>query len=208
MFEFGFIMRNVLNVDRSRPPCVGAVVHDVNQTRHTPFNPQIDPRASDWCQSQPYGLANKMNRSLHPSAFVAAAVLVSLSSCVHTPTQEARTTVFPKFTLFPSQEDMAPKIIEDLPRRISALPEGRSLSISQIVNQLGLSAYRSNVSANLRWNTYFMYLDANNILYFTMDLDTLPKDQPLVTPWNAKVTNCSMMRNPDVTVASKDLMKQ
>lgn len=151
-----------------------------------------------------------MNRESHLSAFVAAAVLVSLCSCVHTPTPEGspRTTVFPGHTLFPSQESIPHRVIEDLPRRISALPEGRSLSISQTVKRLGLSAYRGNVSANLRWNTYFMYLDANNILYFTMDLDTLPDDLFLQTPWDAKVTNCSMLRNPDVTVVSKDLVKQ
>lgn len=53
-----------------------------------------------------------------------------------------------------------------------------------------------------------MYLDADHILYFTMDLDTLPEDLFLQTPWEAKVTNCSMMKNPDVTVISKDFVKQ
>ncbi len=151
-----------------------------------------------------------MNRASHLTAILAVAAIVSLGSCSHTsaPEVNARTTVFPGHTLFPSQENIPSNVIEDLPRRISALPEGRSLSISRLVKRLGLSAYRSNVSANLRWNTYFMYLDASHILYLTMDLDTLPDSLFLQTPWDAKVTNCSMLRNPDVTVVSKDLVKQ
>jgi hypothetical protein len=144
------------------------------------------------------------------SALVAVAVQVALCACSHTTTPEvgASTTVFPGHTLFPSQENIPRSVIDDLPRRISTLPTGRSLSISHLVSRLGLSKYRSNVSANLRWNTYFMHLDADHILYFTMDLDTLPDDLFLQTPWDAKVTNCSMMKNPDVTVVSRDLVKQ
>ena len=151
-----------------------------------------------------------MHRTSHLIAVLAVAVLVSLCSCVHTsaPEVSARTTVFPGHTLFPSQKNIPRNVIEGLPRRISALPEGHSLSISQLVKRLGLSAYRSNVSSNLRWNTYFMYLDANHILYFTMDLDTLPDGLFLQTPWDAKVTDCSMLTNPDVTVVNKVLVKQ
>ncbi len=95
-----------------------------------------------------------------------------------------------------------------MPQRIAALPEGRSLSIDQIVRHLGLLKYRNNVSSNLRWNTFFMYLDAEHILYFSMDLDTLPDDTILQTPWSAKVLECSMRRNPDVTIISKQLVRQ
>ena len=152
-----------------------------------------------------------MNRASYVTALLAGVmVLAPLCSCMHTsvPEVSARTTVFPGHTVFPSQQNIPRNVIEDLPRRISALPEGRSLSITQLVERLGLSAYRSNVSANLRWNTYFMYLDSSHILYFTMDLDTLPDGRFLQTPWDAKVTNCSMLMNPDVTVVSKELLKQ
>ena len=158
-----------------------------------------------------YDVRPQMSCPPHFTAILVIAAVLSLGSCAHTsePKVHARTTVFPSFTIFPDQQNIPPKIIENLPGRISALPEGRSLSINQLVKRLGLSEYRNNVSANLRWNTYFMYLDSDHILYFTMDLDTLPDSAPfLQTPWDAKMTNCSMMRNPDATIVSKDFVKK
>lgn len=138
---------------------------------------------------------------------------VLCSSCSHLGDKTvARQSVFPSFTIFPSQQPIPRSMIETLPQRIAALPEGRSLSIGRLVEQLGLSAYRNNVSANLRWNTFFMYLDSDHILYFSMDLDTLPDDRSddrfLQTPWSAKVIECSLRRNPDVTVISRQLVRR
>ncbi len=134
---------------------------------------------------------------------------VLCSSCSHltSPRVAAPESVFPNFTIFPSEQSIPSLLIEVLPQRIAALPEGRSLSISRLVERLGLSAYRSNVSANLRANTFFMYLDTDHILYFTMDLDTLPDHMHFQTPWNAKVIECSMLRNPNGTIVSKHLVK-
>ena len=51
--EFVFIVRKSLNVDRSSRRHADAIDHDLNHTRHLPFNLQIDRRASGWNQSQP-----------------------------------------------------------------------------------------------------------------------------------------------------------
>jgi hypothetical protein len=136
-------------------------------------------------------------------------VLVLLcSSCGHTPQPSPPQSVFPEYTVYPSQKNMPRRVIDDLPRRIRALPGGNSLSISRLVGLLGLSAYRSNVSANFRWNTFFMHLDSDHILYFSMDPSTIPDGLSFQTPWSAKVVECSMGRNPDVTLFTKELRQR
>ena len=51
--KFVFIICNVLNVDRSHRLRVGAIAHDLNQTRHLPINLKFDRMVRDWNQSQP-----------------------------------------------------------------------------------------------------------------------------------------------------------
>ena len=134
---------------------------------------------------------------------------VLCNSCSHRNRKAAGVqSVFPHCTVFPAQQPIPRRLIDTLPERIAALPVGRSISISRLVDCLGLSHYRNNVSANFRWGTFFMYLDSDHILYFTMDPDTLADNKFLQTPWNAKVLECAMRRNPDVTVISKRLVKR
>lgn len=117
-------------------------------------------------------------------------------------------TVFPSFTAYPAQKNLPAATIASLPRRIKALLGGKPLSIRQVVKRLGLSRYRDNVSLNLRWSTYFMYLDAEHILYFEVDANTLPEvTDSFSTPWGALVTSIRLRQNPDSTLAEKTLGK-
>ena len=144
------------------------------------------------------------------SYITALAVVLSslLGSCIHTSTYELDT--HPHFlNPSPNHENLPREVVEDLPSRITALAEGRSLSIDQLVQRLGLSAYRSNVSADLiQQNTCLMYLDTNHFMVFTIDLSTLPSDLSLQIPWDARVIKFSMLKTGNVKVISKSLVKQ
>jgi hypothetical protein len=134
-------------------------------------------------------------------------VLLTLTFCscvAQLPTQP--TTVFPSHTLYPARKNLPPALIADLPKRIRALPATGAISISSLVRKLGLASYRTNVSANLRWNTFFMHLDSDHILYMRVDTTTIPEDQDLFsTPWAARVTTCQLMRNPYEIVCERVL---
>ena len=142
--------------------------------------------------------------------FLPLAVGIVFSGCslLTQPQQQRNASVFPSHTIFPTQQTIPRHLIDDLPQRIAALPVGRPLSITRLVELLGLTAYRHNVSANLRWNTLFMYLDRDHILYFSTAPDTLPDHTFLQTPWSAKVTVCSLRKNPDLTILSKQFAKR
>ena len=132
--------------------------------------------------------------------------LLTMTLCGCAAREPARqTTVFPRFTLYPTQKNLPAALIADLPKRIQGLPAG-AISISSLVGKLGLSDYRSNVSSNLRWNTFFVYLDTDHILYMVVDVTSIPKDwQPFATPWATLVTSCQLRRNPDQTIAERVL---
>jgi hypothetical protein len=57
--DFISIVRNALNVDRSRRPRSEADAHDLIPTYHRASNFHIDPNPHDWQPSQPYVLAEQ-----------------------------------------------------------------------------------------------------------------------------------------------------
>ena len=81
--------------------------------------------------------------------------------------------------------------------------------LQKLVQVLGLSRYKSNVSANFRIGTCFMHLDDNHILYFHTDPSTIPRPPTdsfvLATAWHAKVVKCSMLKSRDITVVERDI---
>src|SRR4051812_29992895 len=104
---------------------------------------------------------------LKPAAILCVSLAALFVSCTHLGQRgkaAAPDSVFPRLTLYPAQQPVPRPVIDSLPRRISALPQGRSVTIRRLVERLGLSAYRDNVSVNHRWGIYFMYLDSSHIL--------------------------------------------
>ncbi|MCX6851369.1 MAG: hypothetical protein NTY98_20895 [Verrucomicrobia bacterium] len=83
------------------------------------------------------------------------------------------------------------------------------MTLQKLVNALGLSRYKNNVSANFRGGTYFMHLDDNHILYFHTDPSTIPRPPKdsfvLATAWQVKIVKCSMHKNPDIAVVERDM---
>lgn len=144
--------------------------------------------------------------------FAGALLTALMTSCAglkKTQPTFRQTTVFPSHTIFPSTKALPKATIEDLPRRIRAIPAGNPMTLQKLVNTLGLFRYKNNVSANFRGGTYFMHLDDNHILYFHTDTSTIPKPPKdsfvLATAWQAKIVQCSMHKNPDITVVERDM---
>lgn len=130
---------------------------------------------------------------------------VSISPVLHNPgAPRSWPSVFPSFTSYGSTRIVPSSQVAALPKKIAALSTGHSESIQDLVQLLGLSAFRRNVSINMRWNHHFMYLDEDHILYMTIDCEHLDSE-PFVTPWNARVIACKLMKNPDVTIIEKDM---
>jgi hypothetical protein len=130
---------------------------------------------------------------------------VSVSPVLHNPgAPRSWPSVFPSFTSYGSTKIVPPSQVAALPKRIAALSTGHSESIQDLVQLLGLSAFRTNVSINMRWNHHFMYLDDDHILYMTIDCEHLDSE-PFVTPWKARVISCKLMKNPDVNIIEKDM---
>ena len=117
----------------------------------------------------------------------------------------APTTVFPSHTIFPSEVNIPDAIVSDMPRRINRLSSRRVYSVKGLMSSLGLSRYQSNLSANMRWNHYFVYLNQDQILYLEIDIDSMKDDLPFQADQNAHVVRVELRKNPDQTVIAKDL---
>jgi|GEM_PF-6709935 len=137
------------------------------------------------------------------------ALMTSCAGLKKTQPAFRQTTVFPSHTVYPSTKALPKATITDLPRRIRAIPAGKPMTLQKLVNALGLSRYKNNVSANFRIGTYFMHLDDNHILYFHTDPSTIPSPRKdsfvLATAWQVKIVKCSMHKNPDITVVERDM---
>lgn len=141
-------------------------------------------------------------------------VAVVLSSCASTTVDTStddllsqRTTVFPSFTIFPVEEKVSRSIVDRLPSRITQLPQGSTMTMLQVIDALGLTAHRNNVSGNLRWNTFFFYLDSDNILYFEVDVSSNhPGLRPFVPHWDVPVIACQLHRNPNLLITERRLL--
>lgn len=130
---------------------------------------------------------------------------VSVSPVLQNPgAPRSSPSVFPGHTSYGSTKIVPPSQVAALPKMIAALSTGHSESIEDLVQLLGLSAYRTNVSINMRWNHHFMYLDEDHMLSMTIDCEHLDAE-PFVTPWKARVIACKLMRNPDVSIIEKDM---
>lgn len=128
-----------------------------------------------------------------------------------------QSTVFPSFTLFSTDKPVPLSIISKLPNRIERLPQGASISIIKLLKMLGLTAYSSNVTTNIRCNAYYMYLDAEHVIYMLIDQKSLhdEMDSP-TTPWNAHVLSCQwdahvvtceLLKNPGKLLAKRNIVE-
>lgn len=117
--------------------------------------------------------------------------------------------VVPKHTSFPSTRPLPGTVIRQMPARIRSLPQARPMSVADVVTALGLNAHRDHVSSNFRWNSYYIYLDADHVIYLICDPKSLrervPSGGPVTTRWHTLVTEVQLRRSPNLALATRPL---
>ena len=170
-----------------------------------------------------------MDTSVSFRAAAALAAVLLTSSCSLTPAQKQEparvanaaasrilkaiepgsdSSVFPSKVNYPSSRPLPHSVVQQLPGRVRTLPQTRIMTVADVVQALGLEAYRDHVSSNFRWNAYYVYLDENHVLYLICDpasLRVLVPTGPVSTRWNTVVTEVRLRKNPNLTLVTRPL---
>ena len=111
-------------------------------------------------------------------------------------------SVFPNFTTYLSTNPLPTKTIYNIPNQIKLLKPDSELTLREFLSKLGLKNYKNNLSANIRFNHYFVYVDEEKVLYIEVDVTKLDSNLDWFKPdLNVPVISCKLRKNPDITLA-------
>ena len=109
-------------------------------------------------------------------------------------------SVFPSFTVFGSENSLPSSTANNLSSQIEKLKPDEDLTLREFLSKLGLKNYKQNLSVNMRWNHYFVYIDENRVLYIQVDVEKLNNTLGMFEPdLNVPVISCSIRENPNLT---------